>query len=126
MTSIRWTSAIALASATLLHSAAGWAQATPAIQILDRVETFDRQAVLDMNFDDPATRPPDFEVLISEPGSNFTICKLTATRGTFCLDGDLVRNWPSGTSAGGSTVVLNCNDPVFSLRKCTGLTADLG
>lgn len=95
-----------------------------AIQILDRVEAFDKTAVLEMNFDDPSD--PDFSVLLNEAGADFKACKLTATRGIYCLDGDIVRNWPPGGGTGDSLPLVYCNDPTLGLRKCTGLTVDLG
>mgnify|MGYP001820718872 CR=1 FL=1 len=94
-----------------------------AIQLLDRVEAFDNTAVLEMNFDDPDE--PDFTVLLNEAGADFKACKLTATRGIYCLDGDVVRNWPPGGGSGGSDLVY-CDDPTLGLKKCTGLTVDLG
>jgi hypothetical protein len=96
-----------------------------AIQLLDRLHTFDATAVLDMKVDDPTMRPPDFDVLISQPGADFTACKLTVNKGIYCLAGDLVKNWPSGAASGGSSVVVDCNDSVLGLRRCTGLTVDL-
>jgi hypothetical protein len=119
ITSIRRIALPMLASGMLLAGTA-FGQA-PAIQILDRVEAFDRTAVLEMNFDDPSE--PDFSVLLNETGADFKACKLTATRGIFCLDGDLVRNWPPGSGTGEASDLLECND--LGLKKCTGLTVDL-
>ncbi len=106
----------------MLFAGTAFGQA-PAIQILDRVEAFDQTAVLEMNFDDPTA--PDFSVLLNEAGAEFIACKLTATRGIFCLDDNVVRNWPPGGGTGGSSILVDCKDPVLGLKKCTGLTVDL-
>jgi hypothetical protein len=103
----------------------GNSSAQVATQLLDRLQAFDDAAVLDMKVDDPAERPPDFDVLINSPGADFKACKLTVNKGIFCLSGDLVVNWPSGTASGGSSMVVDCNDRVLGLRNCTGLTVDL-
>ena len=114
-----------LVFAALFNTTSAWSQSATPIQVLDRVHAFDENAVLDMKFDDPTTRPPDFDVLINAPGSNFQACKLTATNGTFCLTDDRIINWPTGSTSGGSTDVVFCNDPVFGAKSCTGMTVDL-
>lgn len=116
-----------LVLAALFNITSAWSAEATSVQVLDRVLTFDADSVLDMKFDDPppAMSPdPDFTVLINAPGSNFQACKLTATKGTFCLTDEKVINWPTGTAAGGSDEIVFCNDDVFGAKSCTGMTVD--
>jgi hypothetical protein len=104
------------------------ANAQEATQILDRVQVFNQSAVLEMEFDDP-DRLVDFSLVINEPGANFSACKLTATKGLWCLDGKSVVNWPNSADPATSIEVLSCEDSALNLdtRKantCTGLTVD--
>ena len=119
-----WRLTLVLISLSALLSTSN-SSAQVAIQLLDRLHTFDATAVLDMKVDDPTMRPPDFDVLISQPGADFTACKLTVNNGIYCLAGNVVKNWPSGAASGGSNVVVDCDDSVLGLRRCTGLTVDL-
>jgi hypothetical protein len=109
--------------AALFAATAPRAQQGPT-QVLDRVDVHGTGSVLEMAFEDP-NRPQDSTLLVSEPGAKFATCTLTATAGLYCLDGNRLRNWPSGTSAGGSSDVLNCLDATLGLRGCTGMTVDL-
>jgi hypothetical protein len=138
---IRWNKAVMSALpvfAVLLNITSAWSEGVIPVQILDRVEAFDEKAVLDMKFDElPANRPPDFELLINAPVSNFQACKLTATNGTFCLTDDKVVNWPTGISDYNADTdpdtdddpnrvdIVSCNDKVFRAKSCTGMTVDL-
>lgn len=97
-------------------------------QILDRVFAFNDIAALEMAFSDP-DRLADFSVVLNAPGANFSACKLTSTRGLWCLDGKTVVNLPDTSDPGSLFDVLSCEDPTLDLdtRKentCTGLTVD--
>lgn len=123
--------ALPMIASGILLAGTAFGQA-PAIQVLDRVQAFDRTAVLEIDFDDPASDPP-FDVLLDEKGmgANFKACKLTATRGIYCLDdnvndGEVVRNWLPGEGTGQSSILVYCDDPTLSLKTCTGATVDLG
>ena len=112
---------LALFSIYTLTSFSAWG----VTQVLDRVDAFDKTSVLGMKFDDPAPRAQDFDVLINSPGSDFKACKLSATNGAYCLVGDEVINWPTGTTAGGSNIIADCKDQAFKAKSCTGMTVDL-
>lgn len=121
---IRWAAVAVSVVYGLVISATATGQP---LQLLDRVQAFDDEAVLDMYFDKLSTeRPPNFEVAINSSGSDFTACKLTATLGMFCLDGSVVRHWPTATDGGGTSVIVDCADATLGLKACTGLTVDLG
>ncbi len=103
-----------------------WSQDGTPVNILDRVQAFDENTVIDMKFDIQPAAPPDFVELIHAPaGSQFEACKLTATLGTFCLTNQGVLHWPTGLDAGGFNLAIDCDDPVLGARSCTGMTVDL-
>lgn len=97
------------------------------IQTLDRVAVNSVDSVLEMNFNDPM-RDSDF-VDTGISGAQFRACRLTAIDGVFCLDGEVVRNWPSPDEPLQFTTVLDCRDPSLNLDSrrsdiCSGLTVD--
>ncbi len=114
---------------SLLASAA-WGQAQGSIsqQVLDRVDAYNANVVLEMAFDDP-NRTQDF-VNLGIAGTKFSTCKLTATDGIFCLDGKVVRHWPNPGDPQSYVDELSCNDPALKLDAkksdtCTGMSVDL-
>ena len=115
--------------ASLLASAAwGQAQGSNSQQVLDRVDAYNANVVLEMAFDDP-NRAQDF-VNLGIAGTNFSTCKLTATDGIFCLDGKIVRHWPNPGDPQSYVDELSCNDPALKLDvkkpdTCTGMSVDL-
>ena len=102
------------------------AQAVPTQQTLDRVFAFDGRQVLNMGTGN--AYPAQEFTPLGIQGSAFTTCTLTAVTGLYCLDGQLVRNWPNPMDPATSTVVLDCMDGNLGLDRkgdgCTGMTVD--
>jgi hypothetical protein len=113
-----------LAVACLVFSIAARSQEL-VIQTLDRVAVNSADSVLEMDFADPL-RTADFtDTGIS--GTVFRSCTLTAINGLFCLDGDIVANWPNTENPAQSDAIVDCRDPGLNLDRrasCTGLTVD--
>ena len=100
---------------------------TAPTQTLDRVITYTPSTALNMAFNDP-DRPQDFTNLLL-PGTNRSTCTLTPTGGLYCLDGQIVRNWPKPTEPTSVTDLFNCGDAWIGLdnRKgdaCSSMTVN--
>ena len=122
-------SKLGLATVLLLTAAVGRAQEPDAVvQTLDSVSVHSRTNVISMNFDDPA-RTADFENF-GIAGADLIACRLTATRGLFCLDGEQVRRWSDPANAATDELAVDCNDPGLGLdarkaRTCSGIAVGL-
>jgi hypothetical protein len=97
------------------------AAADPAVQVLDRVFTYNAGAVLNMAFGN-ASRPPDFTNL-GLSASSISTCTLTPVDGLYCLDGKVLRNWPNPLAPAVHSDVLNCSDNALALDTAAGCTA---
>lgn len=117
----------ALALALLIPVIPALAHAAASQQILDRVYAFDRNEVLGMAFGN-AYRPPDFTNL-GLHGSFLNGCAANTAGGLYCLDGNLVVNWPNALQPGQRNELFSCYDPGIGLdaRKgetCTAMTVN--
>lgn len=116
----------------LLGCSTAWGQGGT-VQTLDRVDVNSRTNVLEMDFADPARMDDFFNTGVS--GSDFRACKLTALDGLYCLDGKVVKRWPTtfddpNVSSDDPQTIIDCTDSALKLdtRKadtCTALTVDL-
>lgn len=115
----------------LVAGANAWGQASLPDQVLDQVDAFNKDIVLEMTFDDP-NRTADSTGLLLSGGKAFAACKLAAN-GFYCLETDgaaqVVRYWREPQSLpNASTVLLDCNDATLDFdgpQPCTGMTVDL-
>lgn len=116
---------VSVALVALFGAANAQGQAQPN-QVLDQVDAFNSNAVLEMAFDRPSL--PDATKL-PITGSELAACKLTAS-GLYCLErnGDgkqVVRQWQEPQSPAFSDL-FQCDDPALGLQgTCSGLTVDL-
>ncbi|MBT8090268.1 MAG: hypothetical protein KJO01_08685 [Gammaproteobacteria bacterium] len=116
----------------LLLCSTAWGQ-VGTVQTLDRVDVNSRSNVLEMDFADPARMADFFNTGVS--GNDFRACKLTALDGLYCLDGKVVKRWPTTFDdpllmSDDPQTIIDCNDSALDLdtRKadtCTALTVDL-
>ena len=121
------TVSVSLALIALFGAANAQGQAQPN-QVLDQVDAFNSNAVLEMAFDRPSL--PDATPLPIN-GSELAACKLTAS-GLYCLekrsgdDKQVVRQWQEPLNPA-FVDRFECDDPVLGLKNgsCTGLTVDL-
>lgn len=95
------------------------------MQTLDTVVVHSVDAVLEMAFVDPPPVPNFTNTGIV--GSAFTACERTAINGIYCLDGNVLRNWPDREAP--SDTVVDCTDPVLGLDAgkpgaCAGMTVE--
>ena len=99
------------------------AQTAPDVieQTLDRADVFSRTKTQGVS--------PKLLPYAVTAATAFTECQNTSTRGMFCLDGSLVRNWPDPEKAPeASSTLFSCSDPAFALGTgaiCTAMTVDL-
>jgi len=117
----------------LFGCSTAWGQVTETVQTLDRVDVNGRSNVLEMDFADPARIDDFFDTGVT--GSDFRACKLTALDGLYCLDGKVVKRWPTSfddpnVSSDDPQTIIDCTDSALQLdtRKadtCTALTVDL-
>lgn len=123
-----------LIAACLFLGSTAWGQGTvETVQTLDRVDVNSRTNVLEMEFSDP-NRLSDF-IDTGVNGTDFRACKLTALDGLYCLDGKVVKRWPTTfddpmVSSDDPETIIDCEDNALALdtRKddtCTALTVDL-
>ena len=61
-------------------------------QTVDQVEVFSISKLLRLRFD---PTPTNFVGLTATPTSNLRACQSSNVNGLFCLDGQVVRNWPT-------------------------------
>jgi hypothetical protein len=142
--STRVAPAALLAAALLLSASSGRAEVSQVLDAVDAagLDTSGAPAVLKMGFRDPLPRT-DYERLAIGGASSLVACQRAADQGLYCIDGDVVRYWPSTTvtvplppPASGEVIpdldLVNCRDPALGLdqnpRKpspCTGITVDL-
>lgn len=115
---------LALALACIFTAQLCAAQATT--QTLDRVFAFTPGRILNMATGN-APRPPDFTDT-GVTGAAFSTCVLTAVNGLYCLDGQVLRNWPNPSNPSTSSSVFDCSDAALGLDRksdgCTGMTVD--
>ena len=132
---------VILATAFLMTGTYALAQAVTSdiTQELDRVliravnidpgsTDFGEHTVLDMPFEDRDRTQGYLETGIS--GSDFKACSLTGLDGLFCIDGRVVRNWPSPARPDDYVDLFSCEDSAlgFDTRRepvCTALTVPL-
>ncbi len=116
------------AAAALAGTAGAHAQG---VQVLDSVDGYATNSVLNMGFRDPLPRI-DFQKLEVGVGS-VVACQRAITQGLYCIDGSILRFWPNTKSVVAGVIpdidVLACTDPVlgFDRRKpnpCTSVTVD--
>ncbi len=98
-------------------------------QTLDTVQVFGASRVLE-RADDRATPAVDYAYLDTGlAGDALSAAQLTATRGLFALDGNLVVQWPDTEDPASRRQLFSCAQvPGLDDRQaqaCTGLTADL-
>jgi hypothetical protein len=108
------------------------AQTAEPIQTLDSVSVSSSapSKALEMGFDDPAVRNPDFKAYAAAASTGFTSCQKTSSRGLFCLDGKVVKNWSNLTDTS-AEVLFSCEDPALGLDRkprdtCTSMSVNLG
>ncbi len=65
-------------------------------QTVDQVEVFSISKLLRLKYD-PA--PTKFVGLTATPTANLRACQSSNVNGLFCLDGQVVRNWPTTVRA---------------------------
>ncbi|MCX6599952.1 MAG: hypothetical protein NT025_00090, partial [bacterium] len=107
--------------------------ATAADQTVDQVEVFSFTKLLRLKFD---VTPTQLVGLTAAPTSNLRACQSSANSGLICLDGQVVRQWPSTiehpiapgpiTPAAG-TALFSCSDTAFTFKAgnpCTTMTVD--
>jgi hypothetical protein len=116
-----------IVTGTLIGSTTALAQS---VQVLDTVEVFCADCVLEMKFDDPERTDDDFELRLEQSGANFIACMRDPGNGFFCLDktDKFVKKWAD--LGGPAENFIDCEDPVLGLdaRKadtCTGLAVGL-
>ena len=61
-------------------------------QTVDQVEVFSSSKLLRLKYD---VAPTKFVGLTATPTSNLRACQSSNVNGLFCLDGQVVRNWPT-------------------------------
>lgn len=93
----------------------GSAQAQLVQQVLDRVTAYSGDTALEMLFDDPAARPPDFTDFGLTASTGLASCQLNGTRGLYCLDGRDVRRWPDPEAGGAGQVEFSCANAALRL-----------
>jgi hypothetical protein len=121
-----WVTRVSISLVALLGVASAWGQDTAQPrQVLDRIYSVNPSAVLQMGFDDP-NRIADFTNLGLVPLTGITTCQPTPINGLFCLDGNLIRNWPDTAEPTNVVTVFSCADPALAFDTCTAMTADLG
>lgn len=127
MAQVRMTSRTMLPGMTFLFLAAPVQAQDAVTQTLDRVAVNSSDSVVEMEFANPL-RTADF-IDTGIRGADFRACRLTAIDGVFCLDGEVVRNWPDPQDPLQHTDIVDCRDPALGLdtRKpdtCSVLTVD--
>lgn len=92
------------------------------VQTLETVVVHSVNTVLEMEFVAEKVTPTDII------GASFTTCESTAINGIYCLDGNLVRNWPDPEDELQVDTVVDCTDPALGLDgkpgACSGMTVD--
>ena len=97
------------------------AQTAPDVieQTLDRADVFSRTKAQGVS-----PTPLTYAVTAT---TAFTECQNTSTRGMFCLDDNVVRNWPDPEKAPeASSTLFACSDPAFALDTRCDLHGDDG
>ena len=101
------------------------------VQTLDSVSVSSSapNKALEMGFDDPLVRNPDFKAYAAASTSGgFKSCQKTSSRGLFCLDGKVVKNWSNLADTSAETL-FSCEDAALGLDKrsdtCTSLSVNL-
>jgi hypothetical protein len=120
-----------------LLSVCGWLPLAAVAQVTSEpIQTLDSVSVsssapnkaLEMGFDDPLVRSPDFKAYAAASSSGFKSCQKTSSRGLFCLDGKMVKNWSSLTDTSAENL-FSCEDPALGLDRrsdtCTSLSVNL-
>ena len=129
--------------AVVLLVAIGGSWATPAAyaqttgtevdQTVDQVEVFSISKLLRLRYDPSPTK---FVGLTATPTSNLRACQSSNVNGLFCLDGQVVRNWPttvehllgSSITADNGIALFSCLDGAFGFaagNPCTAMTVDV-
>jgi hypothetical protein len=139
-----FTATMLVGAGSLAGASFAQAQATLADfseQRLDRVDVVSLQRAFEVSINqDLATKPwvsTEYPAVVntSVPGTSFTACQNTATRGLYCLDGNKVRRWPNPEKTTGldpavdGVELFNCSNAAFALDSgatCTALAVDLG
>ena len=111
------TAAVSAALIALLPSIGAHAQADTQViqQVLDRVAVFNRGTALEMKFDAPDERPPDFYNFDLVESSGLGSCQLNGSRGLYCLDGRDVRRWQDPADGGPGQVEFSCANSALQL-----------
>jgi hypothetical protein len=98
-------------------------------QTLDTVGVYAPNTILEMQFEAPDLSPGFVKSNITSNTAAFTTCKLTATFGLYCLDGDLVRQWSLPVDNAKPGFTFSCRSALSASPRrgdnCTGLTVDV-
>jgi hypothetical protein len=130
-TAVEFFRPVLIAIVALLAASVALAQETPPDQVLDQVDAFNANVVLEMAFDDP-NRTADYSELLDAGDKTFAACKL-GVNGLYCLETDgageqVVRYWKEPQSLPNvSTALVNCSDATLGLdgpQPCVGMTVD--
>lgn len=130
MSTFKLRAAFLMVCACLPVVAGAQATAEP-VQTLDSVSVSSSapSKALEMGFDDPLVRNPDFKAYAAASTSGgFKSCQKTSSRGLFCLDGKVVKNWSNLADTSAETL-FSCEDAALGLDKrsdtCTSMSVNL-
>jgi hypothetical protein len=124
---------VAIGTSWMTPTACAQATGTAVDQTVDQVEVFSINKLLRLKYD-PA--PTKFVGLTATPTSNLRACQSSNVNGLFCLDGQVVRNWPTTVehllgdpiTADNGTALFSCLDGAFGFaagNPCTAMTVDV-
>jgi len=106
----------AVAAVVLAVASSGAMAETQVVQqVLDRVTVFNRGTAMDMKFNDPEDRPPDFFNFNLVESTGLSSCQLNGSRGLYCIDGRQVKRWQDPADGGAGQREFLCTNGALRL-----------